>query len=69
MRAGQAQTGQPGERSSLNRCFASRTGRQINDPAEPSKKIDDYWGPSQLMLGDATFMSQLKEYDKVWLCC
>jgi dynein heavy chain len=37
---------------------------QVNDPANPTKKIDDYRGPSQALLGDSTFMSQLQEYDK-----
>lgn len=37
---------------------------QVNDPTNPTKKIDDYWGPSQALLGDSTFMSQLQEYDK-----
>lgn len=36
----------------------------MNDPANPTKKLDDYWGPSQALLGDPTFMTQLKEYDK-----
>uniref|UniRef100_A0A383V949 AAA+ ATPase domain-containing protein n=1 Tax=Tetradesmus obliquus TaxID=3088 RepID=A0A383V949_TETOB len=38
--------------------------KKVNDPANPTKKIDDYWGPSQALLGDSTFMSQLQEYDK-----
>jgi dynein heavy chain len=25
--------------------------RKVNDPADPTKKIDDYWGPSQQLLG------------------
>lgn len=39
-------------------------GGQVNDPANPTKKLDDYWTPSQALLGDTTFMSQLQEYDK-----
>jgi dynein heavy chain len=37
---------------------------QVNDPANPAKKLDDYWTPSQALLGDTTFMTQLQEYDK-----
>ncbi|KAF6265404.1 dynein heavy chain 6 [Scenedesmus sp. NREL 46B-D3] len=38
--------------------------KKVNDPANSTKKIDEYWGPSQALLGDSTFMSQLQEYDK-----
>eukprot|EP00878_Enallax_costatus_P031925 GHUV01034994.1.p1 GENE.GHUV01034994.1~~GHUV01034994.1.p1 ORF type:complete len:506 (+),score=169.08 GHUV01034994.1:358-1875(+) len=38
--------------------------KKVNDPANPTKKMDDYWGPSQALLGDTTFMTQLQEYDK-----
>jgi dynein heavy chain len=27
-------------------------------------KVDDYWKPSQKLLGDANFMQKLLEYDK-----
>lgn len=43
---------------------------QVNDPANPTKKLDDFWGPSQALLGDSTFMAQLTEFDKVrGHCC
>lgn len=38
--------------------------KKINDPNNPGKKIDDYWTPSQGLLGDAQFLTKLKEYDK-----
>ncbi|KIY97683.1 Dynein heavy chain 3, axonemal [Monoraphidium neglectum] len=38
--------------------------KKMNDPSDPTKKLDDYWGPSQALLGDPTFMSQLSGYDK-----
>lgn len=38
--------------------------KRINDPNNPAKKIDDYWGPSQALLGDAQFLPKLQEYDK-----
>ena len=34
--------------------------KKINDPANAAKKIDDYWTPSQGVLGDPTFMSKLQ---------
>ena len=37
---------------------------RINDPDKPGQKILDYWGPSKKLLGDMTFLSMLKEYDK-----
>ncbi len=37
---------------------------QVNDPANPAKKIDDYWTPSQALLGEPGFMQRLQEYDK-----
>jgi hypothetical protein len=37
---------------------------RIPDPDDPSKRIMDYWGPSQRMLGDPEFINQLKNYDK-----
>ncbi|KAL3319619.1 hypothetical protein Ciccas_001702 [Cichlidogyrus casuarinus] len=36
----------------------------IADPAGTGKKIADYWGPSKKLLGDLTFLQQLREYDK-----
>jgi dynein heavy chain len=41
-----------------------RLSSQINDPANPSKKIEDYWGPSQAVLGDPRLLETLREYDK-----
>lgn len=38
--------------------------KRIPDPANPSKKINDYWGPSQNLMGDANFMQKLKDFDK-----
>lgn len=38
--------------------------QRIPDPADPSKRIMDYWGPSQKMLSDPSFIQQLQEYDK-----
>ena len=35
-----------------------------NDPANPVKKIDDYWEPSQKLLGDTGFLQSLKDFDK-----
>lgn len=37
---------------------------KINDPAGTGKKILDFWGPSKKLLGDMTFLTMLKEYDK-----
>ena len=37
---------------------------KINDPAGSGKKIPDYWGPSQKLLGDMNFLNSLKEYDR-----
>ena len=37
---------------------------KIPDPAGTGRKIDDYWGPSKLLLGQPTFVQSLKEYDK-----
>lgn len=33
---------------------------RIPDPDDPSKRIMDFWGPSQKMLGEADFIAQLK---------
>jgi len=35
-----------------------------NDPNNPGKKIDDYWGPSQKILSDTGFLDSLKAFDK-----
>lgn len=37
---------------------------RINDPGGSGKKISDYWGPSQKLLGDMNFLNSLKEFDK-----
>lgn len=37
---------------------------RIKDPAGSGKMIDDYWGPSQKLLGDSHFLQSLKSYDK-----
>ncbi|CAM9250530.1 unnamed protein product [Sphacelaria rigidula] len=37
---------------------------RVPDPEDPSKRIMDFWGPSQKMLGDPEFIIQLKGYDK-----
>ncbi|RLN66256.1 hypothetical protein BBP00_00002338 [Phytophthora kernoviae] len=37
---------------------------RIPDPQDPSKRIMDYWGPSQKMLSDPTFITTLKKFDK-----
>uniref|UniRef100_A0A8C4WR96 Dynein, axonemal, heavy chain 12 n=1 Tax=Eptatretus burgeri TaxID=7764 RepID=A0A8C4WR96_EPTBU len=37
---------------------------KINDPIKPRKKVWDYWGPSKRLLGDMTFLTMLKEYNK-----
>ena len=34
------------------------------DPAGMGKVIEDYWGPSQKLLGDMKFLERLKTYDK-----
>uniref|UniRef100_A0A0A9Z4J1 Dynein heavy chain 3, axonemal n=1 Tax=Lygus hesperus TaxID=30085 RepID=A0A0A9Z4J1_LYGHE len=34
------------------------------DPSGSGKMIDDYWGPSQKLLGDLRFLESLKAYDK-----
>lgn len=33
---------------------------RVPDPEDPSKRIMDFWGPSQKMLGDPEFIIQLK---------
>ncbi|KAL8008233.1 putative dynein heavy chain region D6 P-loop domain, dynein heavy chain, domain-2 [Plasmopara halstedii] len=37
---------------------------RIPDPQDPSKRIMDFWGPSQKMLSDPTFITTLKKFDK-----
>jgi dynein heavy chain len=39
-------------------------GVKIADPDDSSKKIMDYWGPSQKMMADKNFVQGLKDYDK-----
>lgn len=34
------------------------------DPSGSGKMIEDYWGPSQKLLGDLKFLDALKSYDK-----
>lgn len=38
--------------------------KRINDPNNPVKKIDDYWPPSQALLGESTFLADLQKFDK-----
>lgn len=38
--------------------------QRIPDPENPSKRIMDYWGPSQKMLADSNFIPNLLNYDK-----
>jgi len=38
--------------------------QRIPDPDDPSKRIMDYWGPSQKMLAEKDFVQRLKSYDK-----
>jgi len=38
---------------------------RVKHPNDPTKKIDDYWGPSKkFLLGDPKFLQSLKDYDK-----
>nr|XP_024216642.1 dynein heavy chain 7, axonemal-like [Halyomorpha halys] len=37
---------------------------RLPDPKNPGRKINDYWGPSKRLLGDMSFLQQLKDYDK-----
>ena len=37
---------------------------KIQDPANPGKKIEDYWGPSKALMSDMKFLESLKVYDK-----
>ena len=34
------------------------------DPQGSGKMIEDFWGPSQKILGDLKFLDKLKSYDK-----
>ena len=34
------------------------------DPGGSGKMIEDFWGPSQKLLGDMKFLDALKTYDK-----
>ena len=34
------------------------------DPSGSGKMIEEFWGPSQKMLGDMKFLESLKNYDK-----
>ena len=34
------------------------------DPSGSGKMIEDFWGPSQRLLGDMKFLDSLKAYDK-----
>lgn len=34
--------------------------KRIADPSNPAKKLDDYWPPSQGLLGESNFMAQLQ---------
>ena len=36
----------------------------VKDPKGGLKKVPDYWGPSQKLLGDTSFLPSLHEYDK-----
>ena len=38
--------------------------QRIPDPDDPSKRIMDFWGPSQKMLADTNFLNNLLNYDK-----
>ena len=39
-------------------------GNRIPDPSGSGKMIEDFWGPSQKLLGDMKFLEYLKTYDK-----
>jgi len=34
------------------------------DPSGSGKMIEDFWGPSQKLLGDLKFLDSLKSYDR-----
>ena len=37
---------------------------RVADPNNPTKKIQDFWGPSKRVLGDMAFLKELIAYDK-----
>ncbi|KAJ7290925.1 hypothetical protein O6H91_Y290900 [Diphasiastrum complanatum] len=46
-------------------CIIKQTkSRRIPDPSNPGQKMEDYWGPAQLMLADTNFLPSLKVFDK-----
>ena len=51
-----------GRRSVSALCSAKNPSKIPTD--DSSKKIMDYWAPSQKMMGDKGFIPRLKEYDK-----
>ncbi|KAL0050690.1 hypothetical protein WJX82_005287 [Trebouxia sp. C0006] len=38
--------------------------KKVQDPTNPSKKVDDYWEGSQKLLGESGFLQKLQTYDK-----
>lgn len=40
---------------------------QINDPADATKKVLDYWGPAKKVLSDMKFLDSLREVDQAVL--
>ena len=44
--------------------FKDQKPNKIPDPEDASRRIMDYWGPSQKMLGEKDFIDSLKKYDK-----
>ena len=39
-------------------------GERKPDPSGSGKMVEDFWGPSQKLLGDMKFLDSLKTYDK-----
>jgi dynein heavy chain len=37
---------------------------KVADPSGSGKKVEDYWGPSKLLMSDLKFLESLKVYDK-----
>ena len=37
---------------------------RVKDPNDPTKKIQDYWGPAKKLLGESKFLDKLRTYDK-----
>ena len=37
---------------------------KADDPDNPGKKIQDYWGPGKKLLSTPKFLDSLKTYDK-----